>query len=415
MKGFLDGFEGMHIRDVAALVRSRAVPVVDVMGMLRDLPHPARPPQAIVDIRRSLRRVTDCDNPQPHAPDKDPFLATLKRQPLGEKAKALRQYRWRKRPAFVASTVDWLDLHRYDRPVEAAHLARIAAVDLASEGYLETTLRALAVYASSVRMGGSMSLAGMVLIEAMRLANQVGPKFEAELIQRAGYIVQDHAKHAEAIKCFNMAGALYVLNEDYEGLAKVMVDRGLCFFLRGNVKAAEDELRRGLILLPREAKRYRSAAHLTLSVVLSSSGRKTEGLRQITSAEELLNRPTAYDQTSFAYTRAGLAWEQGRNCEAEVLYREAKALAHRFSPFESALITLDLLALLVEQGRREEATKEGRTVHALMHPLRLHPYAQRSLLELARLNGQMTLQDIATARQAVQTARKEGSFRAEIL
>jgi tetratricopeptide (TPR) repeat protein len=195
----------------------------------------------------------------------------------------------------------------------------------------------------------------------------------------------------------------------------VLVDRGLCLYLRGDIEAAERDLRRGLLLLPEAAIRYRSAAKLTFGLALLGSGREAEGLQQIANAEKLLVQPTAYDQTSLAYTRAGLARDRGKDCEAEKLYQEAKALAHRFSPFDSALITLDLLDLLVKQGRHAEVAAEGLTVHALLHPLRLHPDAQESLRELARLNGRMTLQDIATAREAVKTARKKGSLRAEIL
>jgi tetratricopeptide (TPR) repeat protein len=412
---FFLGFETMGVQDLPAYFRSRAVPAVDVLGMLRDLPHPMRPPKAILDIRRSLRQLVQCKGRQPHEPGKAPFLAELHSQPLKKQAKALRQYPGCKHPSFVAAMVDSLDLQRYDHPAEAAQLARIAAVELVSEGHWETHLRALGVYASSLRMGGSMSLAAMVLSEALHLASQGGPMLEAELMQRAGYIVQDHARHAEALDCFNAAAALYASIGDYDGIAKVLVDRGLCLYLRGDIEAAERDLRRGLLLLPEAAIRYRSAAKLTFGLALLGSGREAEGLQQIANAEKLLVQPTAYDQTSLAYTRAGLARDRGKDCEAEKLYQEAKALAHRFSPFDSALITLDLLDLLVKQGRHAEVAAEGLTVHALLHPLRLHPDAQESLRELARLNGRMTLQDIATAREAVKTARKKGSLRAEIL
>jgi tetratricopeptide (TPR) repeat protein len=308
--------------------------------------------------------------------------------------------------------VDWLDFPRYNHPAEAAQLARIVAVELASEGHLETHLRALGVYASSIRMRGSMSLAGMVLSEALRLANQVGPKLEAELTQRAGYVIQDHAKHAEALACFNAAGSLYSLIADHEGIAKVAVDRGICLYLRGDIKAAEEEVRRGLLWLPKEDKRNRIAAHHALAVMAEDRATASEHLK----LAEILSEPAnAYAKASLCYTKASMAQKSSRACNREKLLREAKVLAERFNVFDSALITLDLLDLLVEEGRRREVTEEGRTVHALMHPLRLHPYAQESLLELARLNGEMTLQDIAAARQAVRTARKEGSIRAESL
>jgi tetratricopeptide (TPR) repeat protein len=198
----------------------------------------------------------------------------------------------------------------------------------------------------------------------------------------------------------------------HEGIAKVAVDRGICLYLRGDIKAAEEEVQRGLLWLPKEAKRYHFAAHHALAAM--AKDRTTAG-EHLKLAEALLEPSNTYGQASLCYTKAQMARDSGRAARAEWLLREAKILTEGFSVFDLALITLDLLDLLVEQGRRGEVTKEGRSVHALMHPLRHHPDAQESLVELARLNGKMTLQDIAAARETVRTARKEGSIRAESL
>jgi tetratricopeptide (TPR) repeat protein len=159
---------------------------------------------------------------------------------------------------------------------------------------------------------------------------------------------------------------------------------------------------------------YRIAAHHGLGLALHALGRVEEGKVHIAEAEQLLVNPTAYVRGWLSYTRANLARAEGDTVLAEALYLENLAVADRFSPFDAALTTLALLALLVEQGRHQEAAEAGRRLHALLHPLRFHQNAQEALLQLARLGHGMTLDKIAYAEQTVAAARRAGTPQAAI-
>ncbi len=407
---FLQLAEALGVGDMGAWIRSRVAPSVDVAGMLRDLPHPSKPPTVITLARRPLHRIATAGGYQPHRPGQYRFLAELQALDSPMQPRALRGYQQRKQPCFVAALVDWLDLYRYDRPAEAARLAKIAALELVPDGHLETQIRAMAVFASAVRMRGAMTLAGMVLAEALPLAYRCGPKVEAELIQRASYVIRDHAKHNEALEASNMAASLYASIADHEGLAKVAVDRGIALFQRGDLDTAEGELKRGLQGLPEIAERSHFGARLTLCGIYAKTGQEAEALRELREAEVLGTQAT-HDRLILLYTQAGLTEDMTRR---ERLLRSANELVRQFSPFDSALICLDLLSLLIDQGRQEEAANEGNTVHALMYPLRFHPDAQEALRELARLNGKMQTRDIARARSVVQIAKRVGTAKAEI-
>jgi tetratricopeptide (TPR) repeat protein len=272
LRGFLGEAEAAGVGDPFEWLWSRIAYRFDVVGKLGDLPHPAATPRLLADIHRAAKRIAFATPAKSLTASSGDSFASIEALSPGRQARALKGHPRRRQAEFLAAAVDWLDLYRYEWPTRAASLSRAIALELCPniDNGLDVFLRALGVYASAVRMRGSMTLAAMVLHEILPLAYRTSRWREADLIQRASYVLRDHARHADSLQASTAAGTIYAGLNDRPGQAKTITDRGICFYLRGDAEVAIGEFRNALAWLPETAKRHRFAAHLTLGAALAA-------------------------------------------------------------------------------------------------------------------------------------------------
>ncbi len=103
---------------------------------------------------------------------------------------------------------------------------------------------------------------------------------------------------------------------------------------------------------------------------------------------------------------AATVYREGNLAKSELLLRQARR--DLVTPFDSALITLDLIEVLIERGAVTEASAKAKEMAALLQPFRHLPVVEGAILALVRsaLTGELTPACVDTARLQVQQGRR---------
>ncbi|MEM1202717.1 MAG: hypothetical protein AAGN66_05765 [Acidobacteriota bacterium] len=305
---------------------------------------------------------------------------------------------------FATAYLDHLDALRYDEPREAAKLVEVVGAELVPailEGQdperLALALRAIGIYGSAQRLLGNLSLAAAAVGFALEVSRTRGlDAVTGDLLRRAAYVLCDHGQHREAIEVLREALVVfYDLDLEVE-VAKVQVDRGVVFNLLQDSLAASRALRKALRRMPQGSpalRRYRVAAYQNLALA-------HENARDLEASERWLGKAVEAFHDEGGINQAKMVWEYGRLARlkgdhdlAEERLRQAQRQMLDCGGLDSALVTLDLVRLLLEQGKTQEAVEMASGMASLLQSFAKSPVLEAATLAFVRaaLAGQLTL------------------------
>lgn len=327
--------------------------------------------ERIERVARRLAREAQDESPSTPAPANSTEPTALLEQVLGcgiqEQRRRLRTARRYRTAAFARGYLEHLDARRYDRPREAARTAQIVALKLVPElpappaERLALELEALGVYASAQRMLGQFATAARALHIALRLARQANHgRLVAKLLQRAAYVLSDHARFDEAMEILDEAMVIYFDLEARLELGMVLVDRGFISNYKGEYEAAIKYLRRGLAIVTKEPEcrpRTIVAGHQVLALAFRNAGDLEQADTSLVQAVDQFRDQGDINWAKLVWLHGDIAFARGTFSQAEYRFRQAKAVFDGTQSPDSALVSLDLARALLAQNKLVQANE----------------------------------------------------------
>jgi hypothetical protein len=287
--------------------------------------------------------------------------------------------------------------------VALADLGVLAAESLDTSHYgeaLAADMRGLALahLANARRLTSDLPGAEEALSRAERLLeNGTGdPLHEARVFEMRANLRSAQRRFSEALRASKRAESRYAMVDDRHKIGSVLVQRTVILTKMGEQSQVEAILRRSLGLLdPERDRREPLLAKTSLVFLFNSLGRFAE-------AQELLRGlHAAFSDLGDTLTALRVLWLEANTTEglrefprAENLYREVHAgFVAAEIPYDVALVSLDLAALYLEQGRTAEVKAIANEVVAVFLALQIHreAYAAAILFQQAVAAETVTL------------------------
>ena len=276
------------------------------------------------------------------------------------------------------------------RAVETAHLAaRVAGhlVEAYHPGWvLDLEAQALAHLGNARRVLGELQAADDAFLEAeerLRTSTTASPALQAELLSLKSSLRIDQRRLEEAHALTDEALALYRECQDSLGIAKTLLQKSKILNQQGRVQEAIRLIEESASHLdPARDPRLYARARQNLLFTLHLAGRYEEAaqlLPEVQALYQLWAGPV--DWLRLRWTEGNIVQGLGRHGEAEALYREVQQeFLTLGKSYDVALISLDLAALLCDQGRSDELKRLSAWLAALFESKEVHREALASLL-----------------------------------
>ncbi|MEM7582868.1 MAG: tetratricopeptide repeat protein [Acidobacteriota bacterium] len=407
---FLAQLENSNDRDVAWLRIERATSelmatellAVDLEGVGLDAVAPFTVSPA-TSSPETASRATGCADDAAAASEPAPArklagaadAAKFVKLPAREQDRRLRHTsRYRSLP-FARAYLEQLDALRYDHAVAAAKRATVALVDFipqlpgTAKERISLYCLGLGIFGSARRHKGEYTSATRALRQALVLAQRAKLRRDTgNLLLRASYLLKDHAQFERAKQLLGEALVIFTRLGSHSDMGRALVDHGMMLCHSGDFEGAILDLRQALDHIAEagpELHRYRLSAYQMLAYAHQELG-------QLEAAEACLERGVsqfgeghAVDEAKLRWSQALVAYERGGFERSEALLRSAQeVLAEREGPIQSAIISLDLIAALLAQEKRDEATGLAESMAQLVTKLRDNRWAEATLVELIR-------------------------------
>ncbi len=358
---------------------------VDVEGLLEGLlPEGSRNPAPIVELRRVARELAERDGV------------------IGENIEVVEPH---------LSTLLAVDRLRFSHPWPAARQAFAVAAHVApainGDEAKEIFSRAAGVYASCCRMGGSPEDGVRAILVALSAAGSSNPQLRASLMERAAYLLISFAQNLNAIAVFDLADSINIGTGDRSCRGRLAVGRGVAWHLENEFQLSATEFLSALQLLSNCEQVFAGSAHQCLGQVRMDEGDLIGAAREIEFARTLLADGDVYSLGIVEWTAARLASKCGQSEQAELLFRGAVDNLMKINPFDTTLVCLDWVKLLLEKGEAADAVLTARRTARLIEQFESNPIAGRTILELkkASLRGQLTFRLVGAARMSIESGR----------
>ena len=201
------------------------------------------------------------------------------------------------------------------------------------------------------------------------------PLILASVLLQLSSLRRAQRRFEEADRVLNRVVALYRRAGDAHLEGKTLLGRALLQSYRGDAAAAIPTLERAARLIDaRREPRLLLVAKHNLAHFLVSAGRAAEALRLLPDVRELTRRHgKRLDRLVFDWLEGTVDAELGHHAEAEAKLRAARdAFVAEGIGYNAALISLELAALYLQEGRSEEVERlaaemlpifESRDVH----------------------------------------------------
>jgi tetratricopeptide (TPR) repeat protein len=209
----------------------------------------------------------------------------------------------------------------------------------------------------------------------------------AQLLDLNASLDRAQRRFGQACTRLDEVYGIYVKLRDFHMAGRALVNKGLAKMYANEAEAAIPLIRSGLNWLEpgRDPRLFLIAVH-NLAWALVDTQRLVEG-RALNEEHQ-----TLYIQHAGPLFLLRLRWNEGRIAAglgepsiAETIFEQVRqAFADRDLAFDSALISLDLAALLLEQGRTREVAALATEMVATFRRLRIHREAIAALLLFER-------------------------------
>ncbi len=366
------------------------------------------------------RAVRELDGAEPPAADPAATADASKVAAIAacvprEQRRRLRTTRKYRTLAFARAYLEHLDALRYDHAAEAATLAAEVVVHLLPQ--LPGSRRerqalqclALGVFGSARRLKGELGIAARAFETALLIARRERLQRDyANLLLRASYVLKDFSHVERALDLLNEALVVFVRLGSMRDAGRALVDHGMMNCYAGNYEDAVLDLRQALRHLEgteSELGRYHLAAYQFLAYAF-------EHLDDLDAAEECLAAGVrsfgpehAVDQAKLEWLRGSLASRRGDYPLAEENLRAARrVLAAKQHPGQEALVTLDLVSVMLAQDKARDAARLATDMARLLFAFKKHRIAEAAIVELvsASLAGNLSQDLVAEARVQIE-------------
>ena len=284
--------------------------------------------------------------------------------------------------------LDALDSRRQDAPEAvaaevASHLHQIEA------GLLP---RALGVWSSALRLTLDLEVAADLNSWALRLAQATGDSVTvADLYIRRGYIAADNGDYRQGLTLSQLAAGVAASLGDLEGEGRALVDCSRTLHYLGRSTEAIKAGKRALELLPESLADNRLTALCTLGSSYLAIGDPIAADELLSSAAPLADSTGKQDQAKVLWLRASVCRQQGQRQKAERLLRYVVDIFRGLHFGEAALAGVELVRVLLEQGKPGEAQQVCNSLLPLLDPLEQNPIVEAAFGELLRAGARGSL------------------------
>jgi len=339
------------------------VDVLDCLGL-----DPAR------FFRRAWRRVDDGSHLVERPPGRPPPIVTRVRRRLEDETP---------RRQIGRAYLEELDRLRYEEPRRVVELAEDAVPHLAPE----LLPRLLGVAGSAYRILVELDLAEHAILAGLEIARERGEdgRVTGELLQRLAYVVGDRGEHGPALRIAERAMAAYMIAGDLAGVGKTLVVQSMLLYYLDRAREAAAASEVALRYLPDSEQRHRFSALAYLGFAYLALGDPPTAARYAGEARK-------FSSGMSPLFLGKLIWLQGLICvELEQLDRAEEHLREVVEVFqainqpgETALVTTDLVRVLLKRGRRLEAHQTAQTMLPLLAPRRSNQILSGAIADLLR-------------------------------
>jgi len=363
---------------------------------------------AEVDSARRVRKTTS------------ELIALLTNCSVREQIRRLRQAKRYRSHDFARAYLEFLDDLRYERATEAAKLAAAVAIHLIPalpgphRDRLALQCFALGVLGSSRRQESRYPSAARVLRQALELSRRSRLREEtARLLQRASYLLRDFGHADRALILLREALEVYVDLDCTVGLGKTLADRGMMFCIKGEYDTAITVLGRALRTLEtcEEAlPRIHLAALNYLAYACEQIGDLDAADRHLKLGMRAFPPEYAVDKAKLQWLHGTVAIKRGDYARAEDLLRTAaEVIAAKDEPAQEALISLDIVEVLLAQGRTRQASELASGMAGFLKGFENNRLAEAAIVKLVRcaFAGELNQRIVRVARCELDGRRAE--------
>lgn len=302
--------------------------------------------------------------------------------------------------------------------VDMAHLAVRLSAHL-SEAYhpssiLDLRARAYAWLGNTRRVLGELKAAEHAFSRAEECLKQnidAEPRVQAEVFGLKASLRLDQRCFSEALDLLDHSLLFERECNDRQGAAKALLNKARVFQFRGDLEQAITFLREVTPEIERaQDLRLSASASQILLGILTLAGRHEEASQLLPQVRSLLaetGEPT--DLLKLRWTEASIAQGLGRSEVAESLYREIQtAFLDLGKNYDAALVSLDLAALLADQGRVADLKPLAAEILAAFEVRGVDREALASFLlfQQACVEERVTLEMIRELAEVLQRARR---------
>ncbi len=233
---------------------------------------------------------------------------------------------------------------------------------------------------------------------------------------RLGYVVADRGDHRQALELAERATGIFSRLADRYGKGRSLIDQALWLWHLGHRHITIRVVDEALPLLQARsaaADRYRAAAFQLRGACFQRLGDLKQALKDLGRAVSALRGdPAAPMKARILWLRATIRTSLEILDSAARDYWRALEILRTVHYADAALVTVELVRVLILQGRHDEAREAALSVRQLVIPLQRNRHVSAALAELLRGGREaLTLDRVERIRAALEQARTRSDWR----
>ncbi len=308
-------------------------------------------------------------------------------------------------------------------PAEAYALAelaqRVANRNPQMPAYFDFFTLSTAAMANARRAGGDLQEASQLFVLVRQVIAEHGvtaPAVIARVDDLLGSLRKDQRHLTEAEKLLKRAAMQFGLIHAQEDAARVQIKLGAVYYHQKNLDRAIETTRSALALLgPESDLRLHLCGTYNLAFYLTEAGRFEEAAEVLEWNENLFRRfPEPWTQLRLLWLRGDIAAGQGDFAAAERAYVETRdGFVAQGIGYDAAIVSLDLAALYLRQGRRAEVRRLAEEMIPLFQAQDVHreALAAFALFQEAARQDRLTVEKTLEVAAYLREARYEPGLR----
>ncbi len=277
---------------------------------------------------------------------------------------------------------------------------------------IEVFCRAVAVYATSCRLGGAPEYSVRALLVALSSSGRLRSQFRIDFLMQSSYLLMSYDAAELSLQVLDVAEAIGLGSEDrFLSSGRIAVARGSALFYLGEHQESERLFEIGLRYLDGQVCcRYEGAVHHNLARVHLKTKKFGLAALELGRARDLFEKGDLFDLGMLDWTYGCWARECGQEEYAYERFRDAVGKLAKINPFNSALACLDWIELLLDNGSATEAVEVAMGMASVMDPLESNPIANKAVLALrkAAARGRVEVGLVQAVRERVRSGRRSG-------